>query len=565
MVHWYYRCEVKGIQNFVMRGKKLREIVGGSALIESMFGHDDQEEERSTLVQRAKRSILGSRESDVRVMYCAAGGATMSFSDDSNGELLDRWISQWPIWVAENLPGLQLAQAWVGSEAVQAAFNGSVVTALAARLEAAKNQAAIDLPRATPVLEQGVRGGIAVAADLFGGSAPQFADLTSLRQLEASSGELNHRLRNRFFGGELQSHFELPSDLNQISGDGYLAVVHIDGNRVGRLLSSLGADLDRFTQFSRALSESTRRAVQEASDRALIESHNNVALGRPIVVGGDDVTAVMRADRALLFTRTFIKAFEEETGNRLGGMNEIKEALGGAQRLTASAGIAFIRRNHPFSDGYHLAEALCKRAKRAWSNSAPSRPDELGEGLGPSMVAFQRVTSSLAHLDWPSIDGLKYRVGPYYLSDLAYSEIAEDRKFPCLNTLEYLVQALQRREVSNSRLRTLIDLVSQAREETRESLSSFSPARAQAEWERIDQVQKERESHDDPFWTGDSLEELKNLVTHSSGEQTWRESPWVKIWRDSSAEGEWSEYGSPWVDAYDLLGAGAVITKSQGV
>jgi hypothetical protein len=78
-------------------------------------------------------------------------------------------------------------------------------------------------------------------------------------------------------------------------------------------------------------------------------------------------------------------------------------------------------------------------------------------------------------------------------------------------------------------------------------------------------VQKERESNDDPFWTGDTLEELKSLVTHFSDEQTWRESPWVKIWRDSTAEGEWSEYGSPWVDAYDLLGSGAVITKSQGV
>ena len=553
-----------------MRGKKLREIVGGSALIESMFGHDDQVDERETLVQQAKKVIFGSRENDVKIVYCAAGGATMTFANDPEGSLLDQWISQWPLWVAENLPGLQLAQAWVKSDIVNRDFKGSVVKALAARLEVAKHQATLDLPRANPVLDLGIRGGVAVDTADFGGSGKQFADLTSLRQSEAAHGTLGDRLKIRFFSEDSQN-FKLPYDHEQISGEGYLAVVHIDGNRVGRLLSKFGSDLDRFAVFSRALSESTRRAVQEASDRALLEDENENALGRPIVVGGDDVTAVMRADKAIYFTARFIKTFEEETRARLGDMPELKEALGEARCLTASAGIAFIRRNHPFSDGYHLAEALCKRAKRAWANSKPTRAHELAEGLGPSMVAFQRVTSSLADLDWPKIDGLKYRVGPYYLSNYAYTEFAEDRKFPCLNTLEYLVDALQRPEVSNSRLRGLIDLVSEARTETLDSLQSFSPARAQAEWERICQIQEERESHDDPFWTGNLLEELKNLITQSPNEKTWRDTPWTKVWRDLSAEGDWCDYGSPWVDAYDLVGAGAVTSEtlkqrqSQGV
>ena len=86
MTHWYYRCEVKGIQSFVMRGTKLKEIAGASALIESMFDRGDREHKDQSLLQLALYPVLGAQRSAVQVAYCAAGGATLTF-DDPEGDM----------------------------------------------------------------------------------------------------------------------------------------------------------------------------------------------------------------------------------------------------------------------------------------------------------------------------------------------------------------------------------------------------------------------------------------------------------------------------------------------
>ena len=130
---------------------------------------------------------------------------------------------------------------------------------------------------------------------------------------------------------------------------------------------------------------------------------------RPIVIGGDDLTILLRADLAFDFTARYLERFRALSSEptRAG-------ALGGP--MDACAGIAFVHTHHPFDAGAQLAEELCSFAKGALRGSE--------EGSTPAALAFHRVTTSLSG-SWEevldgelSLDGRRLSASPYVLRPL---------------------------------------------------------------------------------------------------------------------------------------------------
>ena len=64
---------------------------------------------------------------------------------------------------------------------------------------------------------------------------------------------------------------------------------------------------------------------------------------RPIVLGGDDLTVICRADKALTYTHSFLHHFEEETKALKDILKKYKVFTKGEDHLTACAGIAIIK------------------------------------------------------------------------------------------------------------------------------------------------------------------------------------------------------------------------------
>lgn len=153
---------------------------------------------------------------------------------------------------------------------------------------------------------------------------------------------------------------------------GWVAVVHADGNGIGEIFLNLhkayeGAEhLERYRDFSVALDELTRAALREA----VLAQPPREDWILPIVMGGDDVTAVIDARFAFDVTVAFLEAFER-LSQADDVITEVVEAVfpmiasteTPAKGLTAAAGIAFVKPHHPFSDAYALAEQLCVSAK----------------------------------------------------------------------------------------------------------------------------------------------------------------------------------------------------------
>lgn len=157
-----------------------------------------------------------------------------------------------------------------------------------------------------------------------------------------------------------------------VSEAGWIAVVHADGNGVGELFSHLhqaysGADYtSRLHDFSVALDEVARKSLKDA----VATQGGRADWILPIVIGGDDVTAIMDGQVAFDVTEEFLRRFEQHSAEHpairevvAAVLAEVAPSAAHPVGLTACAGIAFIKPHHPFSDGYHLAEQLCRAAK----------------------------------------------------------------------------------------------------------------------------------------------------------------------------------------------------------
>jgi hypothetical protein len=165
--------------------------------------------------------------------------------------------------------------------------------------------------------------------------------------------------------------FEQPYDFDKLGRtygeQSYIAVVHADGNGMGKRFKALdkrGLTNREYINAYRELSKHIQQAGKAALNSSLaplitatgnlIEPYerNNFLPFRLLVYGGDDVTFVCDGRLGLLLAARYLEAFEQEMEKRTG------------DATTACAGVAIVKAHYPFAQAYHLSEALCKNAKR---------------------------------------------------------------------------------------------------------------------------------------------------------------------------------------------------------
>lgn len=355
---WLYRYEAKGIQGYILGSDKLVEMKGASEIVEALGGLTEQ-----------RLTELGVHPSKA-VLMLAAGGGTLIFETD---EQLRGFAEDWVERVHKHAPGLLAVQAW--ERRANEGDHQRALEALLAKLEAERNRPNVSLPEVGPFVARASRTGRPAVVRRDG----VLRDASTHAKVE---GEDRSRMEEIF---ELPQGERFATDLDRY-GEGYLAVVHADGNGVGkRIVEQVSKRAPHDQQkFSVELTLATRAAARKAWERV----HDGVRQGasrgrggflelpfRPLVVGGDDLTLILRGCDAFRFTRAYLDAFAEETRSR--------EAVGS---LTAAAGICLFRSGHPFFAAHAIAEALCKTAKTVASDG-PNKP---------SALALFRVTSAHA-------------------------------------------------------------------------------------------------------------------------------------------------------------------------
>jgi hypothetical protein len=178
-------------------------------------------------------------------------------------------------------------------------------------------------------------------------------------------------------------NWEEPNDLDDLTAGDYLALIHADGNGIGKRYSDWKKDAqgDAVTKeahgeaFFHSMRVAVRRAVVDALGKTFTQGDGK----RPyevLMLGGDDLLLICRADKALDFACNYAKELENYK-------------LADGKRLNVALGVAIARHTYPLHRLHELAEELASSAKRLSRAQARAKDD-----ANASVIDWQVVTQS---------------------------------------------------------------------------------------------------------------------------------------------------------------------------
>lgn len=388
--------DTTGIQKYIFGSNRLKENIGASHLVKlattnwveeflKEFGSD------KTHIPNPEANQLEPRISEdenlvAELIYAGGGNTVLLFRTIEKAKEFTRKLTK---KVLEEAPGLNLVIAhhpfdWE-RQLLQDIIENHLIKC---QLDAQKRKPILSVP----LLGLGVTAtckstGLVAVEDTDGKyGIPKGAGYLASREIIAklkAADDANSDLENMLFKNK-PSQYKVARDVDDMGRSeqkiSYIAVVHADGNQMGKRFEQYGKAQSKnkhipeanrdFIIAMRKLSWSVNKAGkqaliavadllinaidQEKKVKGKFQIKENFLPFRPIVYGGDDITFVCDGRIGLPLAVKFMKEFEEPTKN-------LPDEKG---KATACAGIAIVKTHYPFSRNYELCEQLCSNAKK---------------------------------------------------------------------------------------------------------------------------------------------------------------------------------------------------------
>lgn len=423
-----YGASVQGIQGFIFQTNKLKDISGASELVEEIctitFAKAIYQPEET--INATEKALKIRLQDDKRVLLNAAGKIEFLPENRLQCEAI---VREFPKIVQEKAPGITVSQAVVEYDEVNENSFSNAVIELESRLRAQRNKPSRPTTLGLMGIHRSRNTGLPAVKICRG----DFLDEATLAKRFKDKEATLKRETINLCAKALQPDILPENVAYQIEDitdkNSWIAVIHVDGNGLGQVVQRIGHKSEDFKVFSKELDEATILAARDAFKRIseLYSWMDEVIPIRPVVLGGDDFTVICRADMALDYVKFFIEGFEKHTSE----MNcfkkqEIFSTGSMKDRLTACAGIAYIKSSYPFYYAYNLAEALCSEAKK----DAKSKKSVLeGKELPASCLMFHKLQDSfmdnyeeLKKRELCPQENISFAHGPYYLHKDAADE-----------------------------------------------------------------------------------------------------------------------------------------------
>lgn len=359
--------DVGAIQDYIFGSNRLSHQLGASWLVEQAMGE---------WIDGALRGLKqGAIETgaDAEIVYRGGGMACLLFKGE---DVARSFVARHSRCVLLEAPGLTVVV-----QHVLASWDQPFTDVYTRALQKLAQRKAAAAP---PLVDLGLA--VTASCDYTGLPAVETDDLDRYASAmsaakQRSDTAARSRMKRQF--QEARGDYEFLNDFNEfgVEGSAYLAVVHADGNGIGRRKQGLVESLKAPGQ-NRELIAALRTFSEElnnAGTEALIETvrglrtwlggndtadkHGNYRFIRrvrdtktyalpfvPIVFGGDDVTFVCNGSLGISMAAQYLKAFRART------------VVG--QHVEACAGVAIVGSRFPFSRAYKMAEELCRNAKQ---------------------------------------------------------------------------------------------------------------------------------------------------------------------------------------------------------
>lgn len=409
MGRYLYGASIQGIQKYIFQTNELKDIIGASELVNEIC--------------REFKAMYGEDSKHKGKMIVHAAGNIKCIFDDEDA--CRDAVRNFPRFAMEMAPGITISQAVVkikdDSEYAKKAEE------LEQRLHAQRNHPVKSLTTGLMAIERSRKTGLPATTIKYAQDKKEKDEYLD-EGIVAKRNEKGCDLYRKLTGEDIKPGNRAYDTKDLTGHNDWIAVIHADGNGLGEVVAELSGDYQRFKDFSDNLDKATIAAAQAAYTATKEKEEDEKANRtleklkiRPIVIGGDDLTVICRGDLAVKFVKEYLEAFEKETKERIG------------KKLTACAGIAFIKSSYPFYYGCDLAEALCGEAKK------DAKSDKVkGEngGQAPSCLMFHKVQSSfvedyaeIKRKELTTVDGGSLCFGPYYLNKESVDKVKDRERW----------------------------------------------------------------------------------------------------------------------------------------
>lgn len=420
MNRYLYGANINEIQPLIFETGKLKEIIGSSVFVERAC--------RESFIE-----LLGEDSySSANLVITAAGKIQYIFDDKESCQLV---VKEYFKKLSEEMPGINFCQAVVEIGEI---LKPADIAELENRLGAQRNKGSHQHQLALMVSERSRRAGSPAVERRKDGGNTDFLDQKQRTKQDLSKKKM--QLFDPYLADAQNSEYPFPQEIDDIrkgEDNEWIAVVHADGNGLGKLIQEISKEVEQkapeqyqslTATFSQYLDRSTKKAARGAYQtivEPLFKAGNSLKAIplSPVLLGGDDLTLIIRADLAIDFVHEFLKNFELHTKQAFSKLRNSYGLTSIPNGLTACAGIAYIKYNYPFHFGVSLADDLCKYAK----NRTKGLP--VDNQQPPSCLAFHKVQSSyignfekdIMERELRAADNgavLQFNYGPYFVSDV---------------------------------------------------------------------------------------------------------------------------------------------------
>lgn len=454
--------DIRGIQNFIFRTNKVKEIMGASRLVENIILEALDDSLKKTDLTESEYicrwedneefRILSDDSIAAQVLFIGGGNAYVMYRDKALAVAVNKKMAR---YVLDETYSLQLAVAMVDksdsySEDYQALQNEM------ARIKAC-------MPYSCCM------GAIPVVAvdDMTGfpynrldgedelkkklGKHPEYREKI---EKEGLSYESIRKLTTYYDGFHEGEEKDLDNLITEYGRESMLAVVHIDGNNMGMRIRSLMKDETDYTRAVKKMRDISRNinlSYKETFENTVeyiqrwVESPYNDVLKkeedgqkaqyvRKILVAGDDITFVCNARLALPMVKYFVQDISGKVMSGKSTEDSNIEEYG----FSVCAGIAYMHSHFPFGSAYEVAEECCSSAKERAKDKKNKIVSDNLERIG-NWVDFQ-ICRSVHNIDLEKSRKKNYELSerewllrrPYYIKVdwSSYSEMKERKERP---------------------------------------------------------------------------------------------------------------------------------------
>lgn len=357
--------DTTGIQSYIFGSNRLRENIGASYLVGQVTDAWVKQILRAEL--RIKDPEASIETQDAELVYAGGGNTVLLFKA---ANLAIEFTKKLSLKVLREAPGINLVVAhrhdfeWGRDQ-----LYDTVQEMMKSDLDAKKRSRIPSSPLLGLGVTQDCNSTRLVAVDRsqnYGSPADYPVSREIVAKLDAVK-PANTQLKQTL---QLPDGWDIPLDFDDFGRSkdemSYLAVVHIDGNSMGKRFQTFAEDksdrdyITAMRDLSRSVEQAGKAVLQQLTQELIanwstlkekLDLTTQKLPFRPLVYGGDDITFVCDGRLGLTLAVRALQLFETQS-------------IADGQTLTACAGVCIVKAHYPFARAYELSEALCQSAKK---------------------------------------------------------------------------------------------------------------------------------------------------------------------------------------------------------